>query len=278
MTYKACKENGLYTIGDINRICRIPASRLRYYDDIGVIAPCRIDPDSGYRYYDHAVIIQISVLRYYQGCGFKLNEIRELIREPELYKLHELFSRHVEKLNDDIRVIEIERDSIIAWMDLIKEQQAVKKMNDIPIQLKSFGGKRFYYSEPYIWEGMPLKALTANIDMCTGLDKGMTTQGALIVHYSDAFERTPEEAKLYIEPHPSEKPVTDMQELPQCMALTTYHLGDFSDMTETYMKLKKFADEHNFELRGDTFERVVIDWWSTSDENEFCVEAIMPIK
>ncbi len=67
-------KNGRYSIGEISRLCCVPISKLRYWDESGVIKPCFVDEESGYRYYDNETLLLISVLKYYQSCGFKLGK------------------------------------------------------------------------------------------------------------------------------------------------------------------------------------------------------------
>ncbi|MFD4656333.1 MerR family transcriptional regulator [Kitasatospora sp. NPDC058444] len=41
----------LLTIGRFARLCRLSVKQLRHYDDVGLLAPVRVDAGSGYRYY-----------------------------------------------------------------------------------------------------------------------------------------------------------------------------------------------------------------------------------
>ncbi|WP_344957180.1 MerR family transcriptional regulator [Actinomadura miaoliensis] len=42
---------GLLPIGRFARLCRLSVKQLRHYDDMGLLAPAHVDPDTGYRYY-----------------------------------------------------------------------------------------------------------------------------------------------------------------------------------------------------------------------------------
>lgn len=44
-------QDGLLTIGRFARLCRLSVKQLRHYDDLGLLAPRRVDAGSGYRYY-----------------------------------------------------------------------------------------------------------------------------------------------------------------------------------------------------------------------------------
>lgn len=43
--------DGLLTIGRFARLCRLSVKQLRHYDEMGLLAPARVDAGSGYRYY-----------------------------------------------------------------------------------------------------------------------------------------------------------------------------------------------------------------------------------
>ncbi|MEV1053876.1 MerR family transcriptional regulator [Streptomyces sp. NPDC049887] len=44
-------QDELLTIGRFARLCRLSVKQLRHYDDMGLLAPIRVDTSSGYRYY-----------------------------------------------------------------------------------------------------------------------------------------------------------------------------------------------------------------------------------
>ncbi|MGW1411083.1 MerR family transcriptional regulator [Streptomyces sp. NPDC002403] len=44
-------QEELLTIGRFARLCRLSVKQLRHYDEIGLLAPVRVDVSSGYRYY-----------------------------------------------------------------------------------------------------------------------------------------------------------------------------------------------------------------------------------
>ena len=41
----------MFTVGEFSRICQVSIKTLHHYDRIGLLAPLKVDPFSGYRYY-----------------------------------------------------------------------------------------------------------------------------------------------------------------------------------------------------------------------------------
>jgi MerR family redox-sensitive transcriptional activator SoxR len=65
-------------IGEVAKRSRIPASALRYYEEIGLIpAPRRV---SGQRDFDPSILRTLTFIRTAQELGFSLREIDHLLR------------------------------------------------------------------------------------------------------------------------------------------------------------------------------------------------------
>ncbi|HEX5227775.1 MAG TPA: MerR family transcriptional regulator [Bryobacteraceae bacterium] len=64
------------TISEVGRRVGLRASAIRYYEEIGILAPAR--RMSGQRRYDETVLYRLAVVRRAQEAGFTLDEIRQL--------------------------------------------------------------------------------------------------------------------------------------------------------------------------------------------------------
>ena len=271
-------KNGCYSIGEISKLCCVSISRLRYYDEIGVIKPCFVDEESGYRYYDSEALLLLSVLKYYQQCRFKLREIKALLKRSTVRDLAPLFTQHIASLNAQIQDLTSKRDVLASWNDLLTEQQRVVSSGENPIVLRRYGAAAMYYSKPYIWNGMDYRDLVANIQMCNCIaaeSPGGAT-GPLYIYFPNTKAHHLAETSIYIRPYCPETPFTDMVTTDAFDALCTYHIGSFSQIQTTYERIYRYADANKIVLRGDSFERSVVDWWSTTQEEEFLMEILLP--
>ena len=113
------KQPDLYTIGEVCRICNVNSSTLRYYDEIGLIKPYKVDRETGYRYYSGEVLLDLPVLYYLKNLGFSLKEIKKALERENLDYLESIFRGKTEELEATIRQAELKRNSITSWMDLI---------------------------------------------------------------------------------------------------------------------------------------------------------------
>ena len=78
----------------------ISKDALRYYDEVGVLKPCRIDPENGYRYYHTDQVEVITQILEYKSYGFTLEEIKALLICDDAGILHAAFQRQYASLSE----------------------------------------------------------------------------------------------------------------------------------------------------------------------------------
>lgn len=87
-----------YTVQKLGRLAGVSARTLRYYDEIGILKPARIN-SSGYRIYGQAEIDRLQQILFYRELGVNLESIREIILSPSFDGAKALRD-HREKLLD----------------------------------------------------------------------------------------------------------------------------------------------------------------------------------
>ena len=68
-------------IGDFARLSQVPVKTLRYYDDLGLITPARVDEFTGYRYYSVDQLPRLNRLLALKDLGFSLDQIARVLNE-----------------------------------------------------------------------------------------------------------------------------------------------------------------------------------------------------
>ena len=71
-----------YTVQKLGEIAGISTRTLRYYDEIGILKPARIN-SSGYRIYGQQEIDRLQQILFYKELGIKLETIHQIVTSPK---------------------------------------------------------------------------------------------------------------------------------------------------------------------------------------------------
>ena len=86
-----------YTIKAISQLAGVSTRTLRYYDEIGILKPARIN-SSGYRIYGEKEIDILQQILFYRELDFNLDSIKEIIQSPNFDEINALKQHYNELL------------------------------------------------------------------------------------------------------------------------------------------------------------------------------------
>lgn len=66
-------------IGDFSKLSRVTIKTLRYYDEVGLLKPARVDDFTGYRYYTYEQLPRLNRILALKDLGFSLEEIAQFL-------------------------------------------------------------------------------------------------------------------------------------------------------------------------------------------------------
>lgn len=70
-----------YTVQKLSSLAGVSTRTLRYYDEIGILKPARIN-SSGYRIYGQAEVDRLQQILFYRELGVSLDSIKEIVTAP----------------------------------------------------------------------------------------------------------------------------------------------------------------------------------------------------
>ncbi|MCX7570514.1 MerR family transcriptional regulator [Tumebacillus sp. DT12] len=70
-----------YTVQKLGQLAGVSTRTLRYYDEIGILKPARIN-SSGYRIYGEAEVDRLQQILFYRELGVGLEQIKEIVNDP----------------------------------------------------------------------------------------------------------------------------------------------------------------------------------------------------
>lgn len=85
-----------YTVKKLSQLAGISGRTIRFYDEIGILKPARIN-SSGYRIYGKAEVDRLQLIMFYREMGLELDTIKKIIDSGDFNELQSL-EEHLEKL------------------------------------------------------------------------------------------------------------------------------------------------------------------------------------
>ncbi|WP_295811431.1 Cu(I)-responsive transcriptional regulator [uncultured Nitratireductor sp.] len=107
-------------VGEAARHSGLPAKTIRYYEEIGLIAPERAD--NGYRDYSDEDLHFLTFLKRARGLGFAIEECRQLMalyrdRQRASQDVRRIAVSHVEAIDEKIAELHAMRATLTTLID-----------------------------------------------------------------------------------------------------------------------------------------------------------------
>ncbi len=268
-----------YTIGEISTICNVSKKALRYYDKIGVLTPDFVSEGTGYRYYSYKKLLQVPILKYYKQMGFKLEEMKGLIDGGQLDFLETNFKSKIEELREQEIKIKNSCTAIVDWKELLDEARLVRHMGIQEVVVK------YNRSDLYCWLEQDFNydymESIINVEWVNYLESNeIEITGAVISafpSYLDKMNGVCKRAKVMQQPLKKCGENINTIEFDNGLVMSVYHIGSLENLSDSYVKIVEYAEKNGYICSGESYERYVVDYWTTSNEDEFVTEIIVPI-
>ncbi len=101
----AMTRPALLGIGSFAMLTRHLRARLRHYDETGVLAPARVDPATGYRFYRPDQVGAGRLVRELHALDLPLDEVRRLLDGADRDEVRSILVHHRERLTERAAVL-----------------------------------------------------------------------------------------------------------------------------------------------------------------------------
>lgn len=97
----------MFRIGEFAQIAQVSGRLLRYYDQLGLIAPIRIDPQTGYRWYSARQLPRLNRILALKELGLTLEQIKPLLDgEIPAAEMRAMLSERRDRAEETLRLEE----------------------------------------------------------------------------------------------------------------------------------------------------------------------------
>jgi len=265
----------LLPIGRFSEVCRLSIPALRHYDELGLLPPAAVDPDTGYRYYSMAQAEDADRIRTLRFLEVPLAEIRTILAsDPATTRT--LLEAHRRRL---LQAADKQRYAIALLDSRLREEPAMQYEIHLretqPQPAASIQGRAAWAELGAFISG----ALTEIFGAAGGQGVRFAGPPYGIYHSPDSTEA---EVDLEIgipvaEPiEPSGRVVATV--IPGGLVAATVHAGRYEEVAPAYRALGEWVQEHGHETAGPPREVYLVGPEQVQDPGALRTEIVWPIR
>ena len=107
----------LVPIGDFSRMTHLSVKALRFYHDQGLLEPARIDPSSGYRFYDPGQVPVAQVIRRFRDLDMPLDQVRAVLQASDVETRTKEIIAHLSSMETKLAELQMSVSSLRALLE-----------------------------------------------------------------------------------------------------------------------------------------------------------------
>jgi len=107
----------LVPIGDFSRMTHLSVKALRFYHDQGLLEPARIDPATGYRFYDPGQVPVAQVIRRFRDLDMPLDQVKAVLQAPDVETRTKEIIAHLTAMETKLAEVQMSVASLRALLE-----------------------------------------------------------------------------------------------------------------------------------------------------------------
>lgn len=271
-------RKNLFPIGEVSKLFHISVSSLRHYENIGLLTPEYISPDSGYRYYGTAQFEVLNTIRYLRALDMPLSDIEDFLKNKEICRIEEKLKQQkqtVLKKQQELKRIEQKIDHRLHWL---LDAQSTPLDTVSLIQLPPC--RVVWVDDPLKISGYPdMEAPIRKLDQSDAeavVFLGKVGLGISAEHLQAA--QTGQYDGIFLILDQEDIYTGETLLLPETLCVQLRFKGSHTEARAQYQKLLAYIQKHRMEIVGFSREVTLIDYGITNDTEKFVTEICIPVK
>lgn len=271
-------RKNLFTIGEVSSLFHISVSSLRHYENIGLLTPEYISPDSGYRYYGAEQFEVLNTIRYLRTLDMPLSEIEDFLKNKDIDRIEEKLRQQkqaVLKKQQELKRIERKIDHRLCWL---LDAQSTPLDTVSLIQLPSC--RIVWVDDPLKVNGSPdMEAPIRKLDQSDAeavVFLGNVGLGISAEHLQAA--QTDRYDGIFLVLDQEDIYTGETLTLPETLCVRLRFRGSHTESRAQYQKLLDYIQKHQMQIVGFSREVTLIDYGITNDSEKFVTEICIPVR
>ncbi|MGC2997003.1 MerR family transcriptional regulator [Streptomyces sp. G35A] len=241
----------MLTIGEFAEMTHLSVRTLRRYHEAGLLEPARVDPSSGYRYYDPAQIPAAQVISRLRELDVPLANVRQILLTQDPAARAALVAEHLQRLEDQLSRTQA---AVASLQRLLRPEPAgvAVELRQVPAQLVAAVEATVAHADVLDWYAGAMAELDAVVREPVGPAGGLYAnslfshgRGHVVVHVPIAV------------PVRAVGRVRSI-ELPGAELAVAVHAGAHDTIDVTYGELGRWVADHALAVAGPVRETYLL--------------------
>ena len=272
----------MFKIGDFSRLSQVSVKALRYYDELGLLKPARVDEFTGYRYYSASQLARLNRILAMKDMGLSLEQIALLMDKdltPDqirgMLRLKQV-ELHQQLIEGQARLARIE-----AWLQAFEQEVTMPVYDVVLKKVAALQVAQIHGVAPSMEQlGPTLDRLFDQVFAHIKQQGATITGPAVTVYYDSEFREHDVSVgacrSFAGSLHDGEQ--VKVEELPvvETMASVIHH-GSFSTLHQAYNAILKWIETNGYHVSGPARE-VNLEYERGGDQAKFVTEVQFPVE
>lgn len=269
----------MFKIGEFSKLTQVTIRMLRYYDEMGLLKPAKIDSWTGYRMYSVDQIPTLNKIIYLRDSGFNISEIGVALNNnndnfitEQLDKKYSEITKNIDAEQAKLKKIEIAKNALPNKKNEMHYNVSIKSIPSYHVlSLRKIISN--YYAEGELWKELS--------DFAKQHKNEISYDTFSIYHDNDYREQNVdvELCAIVKKEGQSVGDFTFRHTEPISTMACTMVYGDFSNIAGAYLAFAKWLQEHSqYKMSGTNRQIVHRGPWNEEDPQKYLTEIQIPIE
>lgn len=266
----------LFSIGQLSKLFNIKVPTLRYYDEVGLLKPAKVDPDSHYRYYSTEQFERLNVITYLRALDLSIDSIKDFFDARDTDRLKEMLFQQKQQVKQQITALEKIDQRIDARLTQVSDAESSElgKIETVVLpQIPIISLNEDYRPSEDI--EFPITTLRQKYNLDKNIFLGKIALTINKTQFSSSDFSDYNSLMLILEPG-DDGDATGY--LPAGKYVRLRFHGTHENASSSYQQLSEYINKHDLEITDDAIETALIDYGITDDYQKYVTEIRVPIK
>ncbi len=270
------KNKNLFKIGEIADIYGISVQTLRHYENLGLLHPSYIDPDTHYRYYGIEQTEVLNTISYLRALDTPLSTIRSFLENRNIDKMEEMLINQQNEIQKKITMLQNMQNMVQKRLKILDSAKTntldeIKEIEAPPLN--------YIYLKNHVQPKNYLDLETSILQLKKEQKQSLVFLGNVGVGLSEEHLLNQQyEYYDYVFILLNDHSFKQAENIPASTTLSIQFQGSHTNATTSYNKLYAYMLEHQWIPNGFAREITLIDEGLTNDSSQYVTEIQIPVK